>query len=279
MRVLTGCGRWPVGSAASTTGRPTGESSRSRRTPLGQRETRRRGAPPLGARSSARGRGRDRRVGRCDPGGARTLSRQRLSVDPQPAGPRSARRASGPHPHAHGGPPPPRGRRRRASPFRRFPATRRRSARRSLETAPPEPRRLRTWGPHSAPPGPRPRARVVRSPHHSTTCRKAAPCHRVPTPPPKPPPPGRTQTARVSGPAPPPRRPPAVLSSAGPRVMAGPRVTATTAGPRVTATTAVPPVMAMTAVPPAGPGQTRPGLVGPWQGSPSRAGRGQGGPG
>jgi predicted amidohydrolase YtcJ len=37
-------------------------------------------------------------VGRCDPGGARELSRQRLSVDPQPAGPRSARRAPGPHP-------------------------------------------------------------------------------------------------------------------------------------------------------------------------------------
>jgi hypothetical protein len=39
------------------------------------------------------GGGRFRPVGRCDPGGARTFSRQRLSVDPQPAGPRSARRA------------------------------------------------------------------------------------------------------------------------------------------------------------------------------------------
>ncbi|GGX92982.1 hypothetical protein GCM10010358_53640 [Streptomyces minutiscleroticus] len=37
-----------------------------------------------------------RPVGWCDPGGARTLSRQRLEADPQPAGPWAGPKGAGP---------------------------------------------------------------------------------------------------------------------------------------------------------------------------------------
>ncbi|AKZ54533.1 hypothetical protein SAM23877_1484 [Streptomyces ambofaciens ATCC 23877] len=99
-RLLTGDGGGPVGSAESTTGRPTGESFAHASRHRWVRD----GVPHRGtvagsqAQRSRRDEGTFPPVGRCDPGGARALSRQRLSVDPQPAGPRSARRAPGPHP-------------------------------------------------------------------------------------------------------------------------------------------------------------------------------------
>lgn len=98
--LLTESGGWPVGSAGSTTGRPIAEVPSNPRSAAGSGVMCRTGAPPLGARPSARalGEGTFRPVGRCDPGGARTLSRQRLWVDPQPAGHRSARRVPGPDP-------------------------------------------------------------------------------------------------------------------------------------------------------------------------------------
>lgn len=140
-QLLTACGRRPVGSAESTTGRPAGRF----RTVVG-RGWATGGVPGPDAvtvsqvqhqrHGTRKGSGRrgpswlpGEPGGRCDPGGARTLSRQRLSVDPQPAGPRSARRAPGPYPHR-------------------------------------PTRCLR-------PPHPPPRPSDVRSAHHRTTCRKA----------------------------------------------------------------------------------------------------------
>jgi hypothetical protein len=73
-----------------------------RRTPLGHGgDVPPTGAALLGARSSTRvsgPRGGPQPADRCDPGGAPAFSRQRLSVDSQPAGPRSARRTPGPDP-------------------------------------------------------------------------------------------------------------------------------------------------------------------------------------
>ena len=56
-RLLTASGRRPVGSAGSTTGRPTGELSAQSSNAAGSGVVCRTGAPPLGARSSARGTG------------------------------------------------------------------------------------------------------------------------------------------------------------------------------------------------------------------------------
>ncbi|CAL2060683.1 protein of unknown function [Streptomyces murinus] len=89
----------PVGSSESTTGRPTGKRSR----PSPPRRWVRDGTPHRGTATGSQAQ-RPRRRGSVPagrPGVTRVgpgLSRQRLSVDPQPAGPRSARRAPGPHP-------------------------------------------------------------------------------------------------------------------------------------------------------------------------------------
>ena len=79
----------------STAAGPWGGAPHGRTTTGSQVQRPRRGNATRQGPFPARGRvkGGCHRGGRCDPGGARTFSRQRLSVDSQPAGSRSARRA------------------------------------------------------------------------------------------------------------------------------------------------------------------------------------------